>query len=166
MKSLLPALVICALGALLAGCSSTPGIGSGQSVDVYSFPAGADVYANGEFKGQTPTTVSLDKTTSHEIQLSKKHFRTASAIVAPSGSDKEPFLKWGLLEEIGYYSRLAPDPVEVSLRADVIPTAQAYDSFEEFSYLSLLVDQLLETGEISPNEHKYITRQLIEFYTN
>ncbi|MGF1449382.1 MAG: PEGA domain-containing protein [Opitutales bacterium] len=130
-----------------------------------SVPAGADVLINNEPVGQTPLNVSLDRSGSYQVEVSKRFFEPARAIIAPAGG-QQPFLKFGLLEEFGYYDRLGPDPLEVSLRSDILPAAKAFDSFSEFAYLTTLVDQLLEEGEITSGEHEYISRQLIEFYTN
>ncbi|MGF1484591.1 MAG: PEGA domain-containing protein [Opitutales bacterium] len=162
--SLIPFLVAVAGVAFLSGCGSSGGV-AGQEVNIISTPSGADVFINNEPAGQTPLTVSLDKTASHQVEVTKRFFEPTRSIIAPSGSGEGPFLRFGLLEEFGYYNQLAPDPLEVSLRSDILPAAKAFDSFEEFAYLTTLVDQLLEEGEISPSEHKYISRQLIEFYT-
>lgn len=57
-----------------AGCATVIASGPDQ-VPVATNPAGAYVYVNGQFVGQTPTTVSLDRDAPGQIQIYLPGFR-------------------------------------------------------------------------------------------
>jgi PEGA domain len=71
--SVLPgAVAIClvVLCAVLAGCESTPApLQENGSVRILSFPAGAAVYLDGEYRGTTPATVTAVPAGSHTLEV-------------------------------------------------------------------------------------------------
>jgi hypothetical protein len=65
------ALLLC-LGLLEAGCQSAV---LKQDIPVSSNPMGANIFADGKLVGQTPTTVSLERTKNHILTLVKDNYR-------------------------------------------------------------------------------------------
>lgn len=65
-------LLIFSLG-LLAGCATIVN-GTAQDVNLMSSPAGAKVYVNGEYQGETPLTVALSRRDYHDVRLEKSGY--------------------------------------------------------------------------------------------
>lgn len=161
-------LILVALGALtlaVTGCS-TFDKGASQEVTILSFPAGADVTIGGENVGKTPLDISLRRKIPHEVRLSLNGYREAKRTLMPVVNEKgKAFVQFGLAKEAGYYNDLTPNPLEVNLLPDVLPTSRGPDPFAEMAAAILLLDEMRENGELSPTEHKYRTQRVIEFYT-
>jgi PEGA domain len=79
------AAVGCALLAVaaLSGCATVTGGTGPQKVKVESDPPGATVLVDGRPHGVTPTTVALDRTVGHRIELDKDGY-------APTAADLKP----------------------------------------------------------------------------
>ncbi len=161
-------LILVALGALtlaLTGCS-TFDKGASQQVTILSFPAGADVTIGGTSVGKTPLDVSLARKIPHDVRLSLPGYRDAQRTLMPVRNEKgEAFVQFGLAREAGYYHDLTPNPLEVKLLPDVLPTVRGSDPFAEMAAAIVVLDEMRESGELSPVEHKYRTQRVIEFYS-
>lgn len=158
---LVPALLI---SVFVTGCSSD---GVGEKVEVTSYPAGADIYVNGEEVGQTPYELSLGRKSTAKVRLEKDGYKTEEVMIAPKDNEhSQDIVQFGPLHDIGYYQDLTPNPISVQLVPDMIPTSRSADQYAEMSQLISLVDQQRENGEIDPIEHKYKVEKIIEFYTN
>lgn len=53
-----------------------------QEIPVSSNPLGATIYADGNLVGQTPTTVSLERTKNHIITLVKENYRQEDVVIS------------------------------------------------------------------------------------
>lgn len=149
-----------------AGCATTKQ-GSGgfeQPVNVTSYPSGAQVQIGGETVGTTPVTLQLSKAHTHQIVLSKDGYKEQYFYVAPKVGTEEHYVRFGLLQDAGYYNTLTPSPVEARLVPDIIPTSRGADPYAELTRRVLDVDQLRKDGKINQEEHSYIISELIEFY--
>jgi hypothetical protein len=63
---------------LLGGCATEI---LKQDIPVSTDPIGAKIYADGRFTGQTPTTVSLERTKDHILTLVKENYRQEDVVV-------------------------------------------------------------------------------------
>lgn len=117
--------------------------------------------------GFTPVEIELHRKMSHQIEVVKEGYRSESVLVGPVANDKaDNFVKFGLMDEAGYYADLSPNPISVQLRPEVLPTVPGYDAFSEMTSAIQKVDAKRESGEISAEEHKYQVEQIIKFYGN
>ena len=149
---------------LLAGCASFER-GVPQKVIVVSFPTEASVYVNGDAVGITPMEMSLPRKVVHEIRLEKNGFNSAVKYFAPVPNDKaHNFVRFGLMEDLGYYVDLEPGLMKAELKSQLVPTSIGADPFERMAQQALEADRRLEAGKITPLEHKYIIEQIIEFF--
>jgi len=153
---------ITALGLSLAGCATG---GMKQDIDVRSQPSGATVTVNGEQVATTPATLALGRGSNHQVVISKEHFDPETIVVAPRPNEK-PFVRFGILDDLGYYNQLAPDPVEVSLRPALLPRVKSTQPFEEYTNLVIFADQLHDDREVSRQDYQYILEELTSFYTD
>lgn len=60
--------------------------GKTQKVPVTSYPSGAAVFVDGEMRGYTPTSVTLDRSEAHVISLAKDGYYQENIPVTPSMS--------------------------------------------------------------------------------
>lgn len=149
---------------LLSGCASFER-GAPQDVVILSFPTEASVYINGEAAGITPMEVALPRKVTHEIRLEKNGYNPAVKYFAPVPNDKaENFIRFGLKEDLGYYVDLEPGTMKAEMKSELVPTSTGADPFERMAQQALAADQKLESGEITPLEHKIIIEQIIEFF--
>ena len=149
---------------LLFGCASFER-GVPQNVIILSFPTEASVYVNGDAVGITPIEMSLPRKVVHEIRLEKNGFNSAVKYFAPVPNDKaHNFVRFGLMEDFGYYVDLEPGTMKAKLKSELVPTSTGADPFERMAQQALEADRRLEAGEITPLEHKYIIEQIIEFF--
>lgn len=152
--------------ALYTGCSSFEE-GSAQTVEVRSFPAGADLYVNGEHVGQTPYDLELGRKTVSSVRVEKNGYSPRRFTVAPKENESaDDFVKFGILSDLGYYNDLTPNPIEVQLEPAGLPRSRSADQYAEMVELIAVIDQQRENGEIGPVEHKYMVAKVLEYYSN
>ncbi|MFP4674503.1 MAG: PEGA domain-containing protein [Opitutales bacterium] len=165
MKSLTPSL-IAALGLLvsLAGCASFDR-GTTQSVAIRSFPPDAKVYHNDSHVGQTPMDLSLRRKVNHEIRLEKEGYHSAKKTIVPSPNEKsEGVVNFGPMEDLGYYVNLEPSEVELKLKSKLVPGSPGSDPYDRMAKRVAKADEMLESGELTAEEHKYVVEQILEFF--
>lgn len=149
---------------LLAGCEHLK-TGVPQEVVILSYPTEASVYINGTAAGITPMTVKLPRKVNHEIRLEKYRFNPAVKYFTPVPNEKSKnFIRFGLQEDLGYYVDLEPGTMKAKLKSGLVPESLGADPFEKMALQALKADEQLESGEITPLEHKYIIEQIIEFF--
>lgn len=164
MKSLLALPFSAVLLALISGCAHMEK-GVPQEVTILSFPSEASVYINGEPAGITPMQTALPRKTVHEIRLEKAGFNSAVKYFTPVPNEKaENFIRFGLSEDLGYYVDLEPGTMKAEMQSDLVPGSTGADPFGKMAQQALLADQRLESGEISPAEHKVIIEQIIAYF--
>ncbi|NBB80331.1 MAG: PEGA domain-containing protein [Verrucomicrobia bacterium] len=130
-----------------------------------SFPTESSVYINGEATGITPMKVKLPRKVTHEIRLEKHGFNPAVKYFAPVPNEKaENFIRFGLSRDLGYYVDLEPGTMQAELLSDLVPQSTGADPFERMARQALLADARLESGDLTPLEHKIIIEQIIDFF--
>jgi hypothetical protein len=153
-----------ALLLLLSGCESLQK-GVPQDVVILSYPSEASVYINGIPQGITPLKTELPRKMVHEVRLERKGYNSAVKYIAPVPNDKSTQLvRFGLSEDLGYYVDLEPRQLEAEMKSNLVPVSIGADPFEKMALQALEADKKLESGEITPLEHKYIIEQIIEFF--
>ncbi|MGZ0654031.1 PEGA domain-containing protein [Coraliomargarita sp. W4R53] len=157
--------VLIALSSLMfSGCASFES-GVPQKVIILSFPTEASVYINGEATGITPMEIALPRKVTHEIRLEKEGYNPAVKYFSPVPNEKaENFVRFGLQEDLGYYVDLEPGTMKTELKSGLVPNSTGADPFERMAQQALAADRQLESGQITPLEHKYIIEQIIEFF--
>lgn len=157
-------LVLAASSILISGCASFER-GVPQEVTILSFPTESNVYINGEATGITPMQVKLPRKVTHEIRLEKRGYNSAVKYFAPVPNEKaENFVRFGLSRDLGYYVDLEPGTMQAELLSDLVPRSAGADPFERMAQQALLADARLESGDLSPLEHKVIIEQIIAFF--
>lgn len=153
--------------ALMLSACKTFDQGSDQAVVVQSYPAGATVYMDGESLGETPVTLELARKLSHRVIIEKAGYKTIDATIAPVENQAgQSTVRFGLLDDAGYYYDLDPNPVQIQLTPDVIPATRGPDAYGEMTAIIADVDAKRLNGEITPAEHKYMVEKVVEFYSN
>ncbi|MHB8909687.1 MAG: PEGA domain-containing protein [Syntrophales bacterium] len=79
MKTDARLMIMLGLIALLAGGCSRPILK--QEIPVTTNPLGAKIYANGQYMGTTPNTVSLERTRNHILTLIKENYRQEDVVI-------------------------------------------------------------------------------------
>jgi len=165
MNRINPLFLAASLGALaLSGCKHFEK-GVPQDVAVLSYPREAKVEINGERAGETPLQVALPRKSVHRVRLEKEGYNPAEKYFAPIRNEAGmAFVQFGLMEDLGYYYDLDPAPMKAKLESRLVPTSVGADPFQTMARKTLQADRLLEQGEITPLEHRYIVEQIIEFF--
>lgn len=144
----------------LSGCSTVT-----EEVTITSTPAAANVTIDGKYRGVTPLTVEMATKKPHTVKVEKQGFNTEVQSVTPiDGPNADNFVRFGLLEDAGHYLTLSPNPMNLELVSSLIPHSRGVDPFIEFSNRVTQLDQMLDNGEITPDVHALIMRQLLAFY--
>ncbi len=139
--------------------------GMPQEVVIVSYPSEASVYINGEPVGITPLTTSLRRKMTHAVRLEKNGYNSAQKYIVPVPNEKATqLIRFGLSEDLGYYVDLTPQQLEAKMKSGLVPASTGSDPFETMAQRALEADKKLESGEITPLEHKYIIEQIIEFF--
>ncbi len=84
-------MVMLGLFAVLASGCSRPVLK--QDIPVTTNPLGAKVYANGQYMGVTPNTVSLERTRSHILTLIKENYRQEDVVIEKQYQKERTYLK-------------------------------------------------------------------------
>lgn len=160
---LFSSLVLSALLALV-GCQHLEH-GVPQEVTIVSSPSEASVYINGDATGITPLTIKLPRKESHEVRLEKKGYNPSVRYITPVENEKnENFIRFGLSRDLGYYVDLDPASLNEEMKSELVPASIGPDPFERMAERALEADRQLESGEISPKEHKQIIEQILQFF--
>ena len=168
---ILPLLFIACFSSLLllfSGCTSfEKGTFKGlpQEVIILSFPTEASVYINGVPTGVTPMKIDLARKLTHEVRLEKRGYNSAVKYFAPVPNEKaDNFIRFGLEKDLGFHVDLEPGTMKTEMESGLIPTSTGPDPFERMAQRALAADEKLESGEITPLEHKFIIEQIIDFF--
>lgn len=149
---------------IIAGCKAFE-VGLPQEVTVISYPSNADVIINGEFYGKTPLVTELPRKIVHEVRVKKEGYNPLLRYFTPMPNDKSHnFVKFGISRDLGHYVDLQPRELIAELMSSLVPATIGVDPFERMSERALLADDLLASGDITPEEHKLIIEQIIEFF--
>lgn len=149
---------------LLASCQS-PRQGMTDVVPITSMPPGALVTVDGAPAGTTPTQLNLSRLRPHSIKLERQGYQVWHAQLSPTPNERAANLvRFGLLVDAGYYQNLSPNPLQARLVPNLVPASRGLDPFAELGRRTLEADALLQRGEISAPEHRYIIDRLLEFF--
>ena len=160
----IPKLFALALVIALTGCT-TSRKGVLQEVQINSYPYEARVYLDGELVGATPLSLKLRSKSNYEVKFEKSGYKPYVEYIAPDLDLKQnPILKLGPLEEGGFYNRLGPNPLEIELEHVLVPDIAGVNILSQMLIKTEQLDNLLKTGKISVEEHRYVTQQLLLFY--
>ncbi len=91
MKTDARLMIMLGLIALLASGCSAPVLK--QDIPVTTNPLGAKIYANGQFMGTTPNTVSLERTRNHILTLIKENYRQEDVVVEKQYQKERVYLR-------------------------------------------------------------------------
>jgi hypothetical protein len=91
MKTEARIIILLGLIALLASGCSVPVLK--QDIPVTTNPLGAKVYANGQFMGVTPNTVSLERNRSHILTLVKENYRQEDVVIEKQYQKERVYLR-------------------------------------------------------------------------
>jgi hypothetical protein len=135
-------------GALLAGagCSSPPNSDFEETVQIDSTPANAKVTIDGVASGMTPFAAVLGKARETHLVISKAGFATADIYVHIDGK------------------HLQPNPVEVTLRCELLPEKPGADRATELATTLENLKKYVAIGNIAPEDQAEAERQIREFY--
>ena len=138
---------------------------SKQEVSINTIPTNADVYMDGEFIGKTPMVLSLRSDVNHNIYFQKEGFKpTEEYLNTIYKHEKEPYVQFGLVKDLGYYYELSTDNVLTELTWESLPETRGINPFETMSSLIAKADNAKSSENLSADEHKVIIRQIVEFF--
>lgn len=148
----------------LVGCTYFES-GVPQSVTILSFPSEASVYINGEAIGISPIKTNLPRKMTHKIRLEKRGYNPLVQYVVPKDNEKaDNFIRFGLSEDLGYYVDLEPRINRLKMQNDLLPASMGPNPFKRMTEIAAKADRQLETGQMSPLEHKYVIEETIRFF--
>ena len=91
MKIRMLQIAVLGLAAVLAGGCSPPVLK--QDIPVTTNPLGARIYANGEDRGVTPATVSLERNRNHVLTFVKENYRQEDVVIQRLYQKERSYLK-------------------------------------------------------------------------
>ncbi|WP_051184541.1 PEGA domain-containing protein [Desulfatiglans anilini] len=178
--------IIIGLITLFAGGCSTPVLK--QDIPVSTNPMGAKMYADGQYVGTTPGTVSLERTRSHILTLQKENYHQEDVVIQRLYQKDRAYLKAiqsgvhsGLFfkdpamgvgssmssldaqEKTGEAYVLTPSAVKVTLTplgsaGGAAPLEQAVDSPAN----GVPAEQAASTGEAAQMSHNEMVREVVK----
>lgn len=123
------------------------------------------VFDGDEQLGVTPLKLKLSPDSSHSFTFRKLYFNEAQGIVSPQPNEKaEKLVKFGPLEDAGYYVDLLPNPLVVELVPEIVPTGIGSNPLGDMAASVYKLDTMLAERKITRKEHTYIVEKLTEFY--
>jgi hypothetical protein len=141
--------LVIAMALLGAGCADDPNAKVEQTVHFESVPSGATVSVDGvPLPDKTPTSAELGKLRETHITIEKKEFKPADVYVGP------------------HDGVLAPDPVSVNLRPELLPETPGTDPTAEKGRAMDILHQYVAMGRIATEDQPYIESQITQFYQN
>jgi hypothetical protein len=145
------------LAFFFCGCSMRT-----QLVSVESVPPGATVVINGEVVGATPLQVELPVRQIYTVRFERLGFAPAETVLRPvPNGNAENFIRFGLLERVGHYEKLSPNPVRLELHPVRITPRLGEDAVSAFAARVREFDRFLENGMITPPEHRRLVDRLL-----
>jgi len=135
------------IGALLAGCADAPNSDFEESVDFDSMPAHANVSLNNSSSlSQTPFSAILPKQTETHVIFTKPGFKPTDVYIHIEGS------------------HLAPNPVMIKLRTELLPDKPGPDPKAELATCLENLKKYVAAGNLAPEDEVYAEAQIREFY--
>jgi len=132
---------------LVVGCENVPNGDLEESVDFDSSPTHANAAINNTLTlGQTPFHAILPKRDETHIVITKPGFKPADVYVHIEGS------------------HLAPNPVNVKLRTELLPDKPGVDPKAELATCLENLKKYVAAGNIAPEDEAYAEAQIREFY--
>ena len=156
---------------LVSGCATIVK-GTTQSIPVNSDPTGAEVVVNNNVLGTTPTQIKLKRKSDHQVLIRKDGYNTTTMPVLRSVGGAVwgnvlagGLIGWGVDATSGAQYNLSPETIFVVLRpaTDEDTGSESDRTSEGIAELGAL-DQALEAGTLSEEEHARARRRVIEEY--
>jgi hypothetical protein len=142
----LAGLLLAAMLLLANGCSDGPNSDLEETVRIISAPPNAKVTIDGVDSGTTPIPAVLGKDRETHVVISKSGFVSADLYVHVQGS------------------HLAPNPVDVKLRCELLPDKPGPDRAAELAACLDNLKKYVAIGNIAPEDEAYAEAQIREFY--
>jgi hypothetical protein len=135
-------------GALLlgAGCADAPNSDFEETVQINSAPANAKLAIDGVDSGTTPIPAVLGKARETHLVISKTGFVQADIYVHVQDG------------------HLAPNPVDVKLRCELLPDKPGPDRAAELATCLENLKKYVAIGNIAPEDEAYAEAEIREFY--
>ncbi len=132
---------------LAAGCASPPNSDVEEAIDFTSTPTNASVSLDGVMLPQkTPIRATLPKLTETHVVITKTGFKPADVYVhVVDGS-------------------LAPNPVSVQLRTELLPDKPGPNPQAELQTCLDNLKKYVAAGTIAPEDEAYVEAQIRAFY--
>ena len=134
-----------------------------DTVTINSNPQGAIVFINDEIMGVTPVDITLPNDGTYKVILVKEGYKNQELTV--SALRDNPFVKFGPLVDMGYYKSLKASCDKNEMKPNFVPDVKSLKAFEDMQKNIDKADQMLKDGKISKQEHSYIVKKIIEFYS-
>lgn len=135
--------------------------GRKQTVVVRSTPEGATAKINGTAVGETPFKVNLKRDEVFRVDLAKNGFEGGSALFLPSTTEYDArYLRWGIDYDLGAAKNLIPSELLVELKP-ALAVSGATDRYSELTAQINRADALLQSGELSKADHKYLVDKIL-----
>lgn len=147
-------------GVMLSACTTNTLMT--EDVTITSYPLNAAVLVDGEYVGQTPLNVGMIKSIPHEVMLAKDGYKVSVIILGTTTSN--PFIKFGPLVDLDFYTGLTPDNVDAKLTPMLLKDSKGNNPYGDMLGSVMEADALFKAGKISKDEHKYILDSITTFY--
>ena len=97
--------------------------------------------------------------------MEKRGYNPAVKYFTPVPNEKaDNLITFGLARDLGYYHDLEPGTLKAEMKSDLVPGSAGVDPFEKMTLQVLEADRKLESGDVTPAEHKVIIEQIIEYF--
>lgn len=134
-----------------------------DTVTINSNPQGAIVFINDEIMGVTPVDITLPNDGTYKVVLVKEGYKNKELTV--SALRDNPFVKFGPLVDMGYYKSLKASCDKNEMKPNFLPDVKSLKAFDDMQKNIDKADQMLKDGKISKEEHSYIIKKIVEFYS-
>ena len=163
IRSLLASALVTITAFNFAGCAAIT-TSKTQTVVVRTTPAGAVAKINGTEVGKTPFKVKLARADTYLLNFNKPGFAPQAALLLPSSTKYEQrFLRWGIDYDLGLTTDIIPGELSVTMKPQ-LGDVSAADRFAEMTAQINRADAMVEKGEISAADHKYLVEQIAATY--
>jgi len=151
--------------AVIAKPSLGYGFASGSSQltrDITSEPSQAFVYVNGNFVGNSPVDVRVNRQVPHRVEIRKPGFLSEEVTLFPAYKDDEkPFVIFGPFQTAGLYRDLGPNPVSLTLLYEGLRDAPETLTSAEATRLLERIQKDVANGEMTEDEAALAERQVL-----
>jgi hypothetical protein len=163
-------LFFCLIPVFLSSCATVLN-GRTQKISVSSSPSGADVYFDGEKKGQTPLKVKAKRNKDHMLVIKKPGFNNSEILLIHVISAKVAgnliaggFIGWGVDALTGAQYKLIPEVVQINL-VPLNGTEKVTETISKSATIEQKLEvlkQLLDKKEITEDQYSVLEHSIKE----